>query len=129
MSQNNDQNGYWPPLSPASTGLACKCPRCGQGKLFNGFLTVAPRCDQCGLDYSFADSGDGPAVFIMLISGFAVVGFALWLELSFEPTLFLHLITTLPVALLLCVAPLRPLKGLMIAQQYAHKAEEGRLSS
>lgn len=129
MSQNDDQQGYWPPLSPATTGLGCRCPRCGEGKLFSGFLKVAPRCENCGLDYSFADSADGPAVFIMLISGFAVVGFALWLELTFEPALFLHLVTTLPLAILLCVAPLRPLKGLMIALQYANKAEEGRISS
>ena len=46
-------------------GLRCRCPRCGKGKLFAGFLTLRPRCEVCGLDYGFADSGDGPAVFIM----------------------------------------------------------------
>lgn len=119
----------WPPLPPVTTGLACKCPRCGQGKLFRGFLTLAPRCEACGLNYDFADSGDGPAVFIMLFCGFAVVGFALWLELTFEPAMWLHLLTTLPLAALLCLAPLRPMKGVMIALQYAHQSGEKRLSS
>lgn len=129
MDHGDNQHGSWPPLSPVSTGLCGRCPRCGEGKLFQGFLKVAPRCESCGLDFHFADSGDGPAVFIMLISGFAVVGFTLWLELTFEPTLLLHLVTTLPLGLLFCIGPLRPLKGLMIALQYANRAEEGRLSS
>ena len=55
-------------------GLSCACPRCGKGKLFHGYLTLRPRCERCGFDYSFADAGDGPAVFIMLLAGFIVVG-------------------------------------------------------
>jgi uncharacterized protein (DUF983 family) len=58
----------------AVAGLTCACPRCGRGKLFQGFLTLRPRCDVCGLDYGFADAGDGPAVFIMFFAGFVVVG-------------------------------------------------------
>jgi uncharacterized protein (DUF983 family) len=66
-----------PPLGPTiRTGLACRCPRCGKGKLFQGFLELRPRCDVCGLDYAFADAGDGPAVFVILIAGFIVVGCA-----------------------------------------------------
>ena len=67
-------------LTPIRTGLACRCPRCGQGRLFQGFLNLRPRCDNCGLDYAFADAGDGPAVFIILIAGFIVVGCALIVE-------------------------------------------------
>ena len=55
-------------------GLACKCPRCGKGKLYAGFLTLRPACENCGLDYAFIDSGDGPAVFIIMIAGAIVVG-------------------------------------------------------
>ena len=61
-------------VSPWVAGLLCRCPRCGKGPLFDGFLSLAKRCTVCGLDYSFADSGDGPAVFIMLIVGFIVTG-------------------------------------------------------
>src|SRR5207302_2308863 len=66
--------------SPIAAGLACRCPRCGKGKLFQGFLDLRPRCDECGLDYSFADSGDGPAVFVILLAGFIVVFAALIVE-------------------------------------------------
>ena len=64
---------HYPPLSPYSTGLAGRCPRCGEGKLFKGFITIADKCEVCGQDFKFADSGDGPAIFVMLIVGFIVV--------------------------------------------------------
>ena len=61
-------------VNPVSAGLACRCPSCGEGPLFCGFLRVCPRCEACGQDLSRADSGDGPVVFIILIVG-AVVCF------------------------------------------------------
>jgi uncharacterized protein (DUF983 family) len=60
-----------------SRGLRGRCPQCGEGHLFRGFLTMRPRCESCGLDYSFADAGDGPAIFVILIGGFIVVFSAL----------------------------------------------------
>ena len=108
-------------------GLACACPRCGKGKLFQGFLTVRPRCAACGLDYGFADSGDGPAVFIMFLAGFIVVGAALVTEVIYRPPFWVHAALWLPLILLVTLGPLRPMKGLMIALQYHHKAAEGRL--
>ncbi len=116
-----------PAPSLFSTGLACRCPRCGKGRLLQGFLDIRPRCDECGLDYGFADSGDGPAVFIILIAGFLVVGSALIVEVLYQPPLWLHAVLWLPLILATTLLPLRPLKGLMIALQYHHKAAEGRL--
>jgi uncharacterized protein (DUF983 family) len=113
-------------LSPFRTGVACRCPRCGKGKLLQGFLDIRPRCESCGLDYSFADSGDGPAVFIILLAGFVVVGSALIVETLYQPPLWLHAALWLPLILATTLLPLRPLKGLMIALQYHHKAAEGR---
>jgi uncharacterized protein (DUF983 family) len=107
-------------------GLACVCPRCGKGKLFQGFLTPRPRCDICGLDYGFADSGDGPAVFIMFLAGFIVVGAALVTEVVYRPPFWVHAMLWLPLILIVTLGPLRPMKGLMIALQYHHKAAEGR---
>ena len=49
-----------------AVGLSCACPRCGQGRLFAGFLKLQPRGERCRLDYDFADSGDGPAMMIAL---------------------------------------------------------------
>jgi uncharacterized protein (DUF983 family) len=107
-------------------GLACRCPRCGQGKLFLGFLTLQPRCEACGLDYGFADAGDGPAVFIMFLAGFIVVGAALVTEALYHPPYWVHAVLWLPLILIVTLGPLRPMKGLMIALQYYHKAAEGR---
>jgi uncharacterized protein (DUF983 family) len=115
-----------PNVSPIRTGLACRCPRCGRGRLFQGFLNLRPRCDVCGLDYAFADAGDGPAVFIILIAGFIVVGCALIVEFKYEPPLWLHAVLWLPLILATTLLPLRSMKGLMVALQYHHRAAESR---
>jgi uncharacterized protein (DUF983 family) len=107
-------------------GLTCSCPRCGKGRLFQGFLTLRLRCDVCGLDYSFADAGDGPAVFIMFIAGFIVVGAALVTEVEYEPPYWVHAVLWIPLILIVTIGPLRPMKGLMIALQFHHKAEQHR---
>jgi uncharacterized protein (DUF983 family) len=112
---------------PIMRGLACHCPRCGKGKLFQGFLTPAPRCVSCGLDYSFADSADGPAFFIMFFSGFVVAGSALAVEALYQPPFWVHAVLWTPLILITTILPLRPMKGLMIALQYHHQAQEGRL--
>ena len=113
-------------FSPWVAGLFCRCPRCGKGPLFDGFLSIAKRCSACGLDYSFADSGDGPAVFIMLIVGFIVTGGALIVEALYSPPYWLHAALWIPLAIALPLLILRPFKATMIALQYANKAQEGR---
>ncbi len=117
----------FPPIPAISTGLAGRCPRCGLGRLFKGFLTVAPRCEHCGLDFAFADSGDGPAVFVTLAVGTIVVGLALILDVAYEPPIWVHLVISLPLAVILCLGVLRPAKGVLVALQYRNKAEQGRL--
>jgi uncharacterized protein (DUF983 family) len=119
----------YPPLSPALTGLTCRCPRCGKGRLFQGFLNTPPRCEVCGLDYGFIDAGDGPAVFVIMLAGFVVVGAALVVEFKYAPPFWLHAVLWGPLILLTTLLPLRLMKGLMIALQYHHKAAEGRMES
>ena len=122
-----DEERRYPPISAVSTGLAGRCPRCGEGSMFSGFLTVAPKCEVCGLDFSFADSGDGPAVFVTLIAGFLVLGAALAVDMTYEPPIWVYLVLFLPLTILVCLGLLRPLKGLLIASQYRNKAAPGRL--
>lgn len=117
----------WPAVDPFSVGLRGRCPRCGEGRLFAGYLSVRPRCGICGLDNAFADSGDGPAVFVMLGMGFVVVGLALWAEVNYAPPLWLHLVLWIPLAVVLCLTALRLAKGVLIALQYRNKAAEGQL--
>jgi uncharacterized protein (DUF983 family) len=117
------------PSAPSAilTGLKGCCPRCGKGSLFSGYLSLRPRCETCGLDYGFADSGDGPAFFVMSIVGIVVVALALWVEFAYEPPIWLHMVMWSFLAVILSLALVRPAKGILVALQYHHKAEEGRL--
>jgi uncharacterized protein (DUF983 family) len=122
----NDAQSFHAP-HPFVAGMTGRCPRCGEGKLFSGFLDLAPRCERCGLDYAFIDAGDGPAVFVILIAGFIVVAAALVVEVSYQPPFWLHALLWGPLILLVTLAPLRLIKGILVALQYHHKAAEGRL--
>ncbi len=117
-------NEYEPPVSPIAVGLACKCPRCGRGALYDGFLTVAERCAVCGTDLGKTDSGDGPAFFIIFILGFIVVPLALLVEAQFAPPMWVHMAIWPIVILGGALALLRPMKGVLIAVQYHHRASE-----
>ena len=116
-----------PEPSPFVTGLKGRCPRCGEGRLFKGFLATEERCDVCGLDLTFAESADGPAVLIMFLVGFIIVGLALFVELNYQPPMWLHMVLWIPLIVILSLVLLRPLKGLAIALQYVNRAREGRL--
>jgi uncharacterized protein (DUF983 family) len=119
-----------PPVTLAQTvlrGLACRCPRCGQGKLFEGFLNLRKRCETCDLDYAFIDTGDGPAIFIMMLAGAIVVGAALIVEVKYQPPFWVHAALWGPLILITTLLPLRAMKSLLIALQFHHKAAPGRL--
>ncbi len=113
-------------VSPFRAGLACRCPGCGKGKLFSGLLEVVPACTTCGLDYSNHDSGDGPAVFVVLVLGFVVVGLAAWVEFVFAPPLWMHGVLWFPFILVASVFLLRIFKATLIALQFRHQAGEAR---
>jgi uncharacterized protein (DUF983 family) len=113
-----------PQVNPFLAGLAGRCPACGEGHLFDGFTKVTARCEACGADLKAFDTGEGPAVFIILIVG-ALMGFgALITEVAFQPPVWVHLVIWLPLTCILCVAMMRPLKGVMVASQYRNKASE-----
>ena len=114
------------PANPLLAGLAGRCPNCGEGHLFDGFLKVAPRCEACGYDLAKADSGDGPAVFVIMIAGFVVAFAALFTEIAVRPPIWVHLVLWLPATIIVCLLLLRPMKGLMLAAQFKNKASEAR---
>ena len=112
--------------NPLLAGLRGRCPNCGEGRLFEGFLKVAPRCGSCGYDLAKADSGDGPAVFVILIAGFLCAFLMLFTELKFSPPVWVHIVIFLPLTLGVCLGLLRPLKGVMLAAQFSNNASEAR---
>ena len=118
-----DRNLIAPNYAPVSllrVTLACRCPRCGEGPLFSGLLTVRQSCPVCGLDLSAQDAGDGPAVFVILLLGFVVVGLAAIVEIRLQPPLWVHVVLWTPLILVGAIAMLRPLKAGLIALQFRH---------
>ncbi len=114
--------------SPLTAGLLCRCPRCGKGPLFRQVLNMRERCEACGLDYKFVDTGDGPAVFAIFILGFLCVGGALIAEFKFGVPWWVHVLLWGILTPLTAIFLLRFLKATLIALQYKNKAEEGRLA-
>jgi uncharacterized protein (DUF983 family) len=115
------------PVSPFMAGMACKCPRCGQGPLFVQLLNMRDRCSVCDLDYKFVDTGDGPAIFAIFILGFLSMGMAMIAEFKFGVPWWVHVVLLGIVMPVFAVGLLRFLKATLIALQYKNKAEEGRL--
>ncbi len=115
------------PMSPARTGIKCRCPRCGQGAIYSGLLTVTNCCACCDLDLSPHDTGDGASVFVIFILGALIMPLALWLEVAFAPPIWLHLMIWLPIIMVLGIGFLRPVKATLIAIHFKnlrHKYNE-----
>jgi uncharacterized protein (DUF983 family) len=117
-------------ISPFIAGLQCRCPKCGKGKLFKSAinLDLEETCATCGLCYKFIDTGDGPAVFVIMGLGLIILGSALVLEFTVHPPIWVHGLLWVPATFLLAFGLLRPLKALLIALQFRHKATHGLLS-
>jgi len=111
-------------VSPYAAGLRCRCPACGKGRLFSGFLTVVSECDVCGQDLQAHEEGDGPAVFVILFLGAIVVALALWVELRYQPPLWMHAALWAPLILVGALVLLRPFKATLIALQFRHRRED-----
>lgn len=112
---------YYPPVSLLRAAVGCRCPRCGDGRLFVGLLTVRPSCPVCRLDLSAEDAGDGPAVFVIFALGFIIVGLAAIVEIRFSPPIWLHMLLWTPLILVGAIALLRPMKAGLIALQSRHR--------
>jgi uncharacterized protein (DUF983 family) len=121
-----DEN-YYPELSPVKTGIEGKCPRCGRGRLFSGYLSVNASCTSCGLSFAFADAGDGAAWFVMLFGCIVGVGAILGVEAVYAPPVWVHVLLAIPLLVIAPLLLLRPVKGVLLNQQWKMNAIEGRL--
>lgn len=115
---------YYDPVSPLSAAIGARCPRCGIGRLFKGFLTVVDDCEHCGLRLAENDSGDGPAVILIFILGFLAVPFVLWIEARWTPALWVHALAGGSLVLGLTAVLLRPIKAFMTAMQYRYRRSD-----
>ena len=105
-------------LQDLSCGLACKCPNCGEGRLFGKWLKVVDHCEKCGEEFHHHRADDFPAYVVILILGHVMVTYALWLEEVFAPPFWVHLATTVPLAFALAIWMLQPVKGAIVALQW-----------
>jgi len=113
--------------SPIADGIKGRCPDCGSGSLFSGFLKYAPNCAACGKDFKSEDAGDGPAVFVIFIAGFFIVPLALVFQLALDAPVWLTMIIWGPFILISSILMLRPMRGVMLTLQLSRDAGEARL--
>jgi uncharacterized protein (DUF983 family) len=116
-------NHFW------KSGLFSLCPACAKAPLFDGLLTIKPQCPACGTDFKGQDSGDGPAVFVILVAGAICVPFILIAQLAFKPPVWLLGLIGLPLTAAVCIGLLRPFKAMLFAMQWRHGAGEGVLAA
>lgn len=109
--------------SALAAGLRLRCPQCGQGELFQGYLKFREHCRACGVDFRAADAGDGPAVFVILIVG-AIVAPLLFILQALALPQWIAIAVTIIAAVALCLALLPPFKAVLFALQWKHKARE-----
>ncbi len=110
--------------SPFLAGVLLRCPQCGVGPVFSGYLKLADHCRACGADFKSADAGDGPAVFVILIVGAIVAPLLLVLQFGLDLPDWVALAITMVAAVVLCLALLPPFKAILFALQWKHKASE-----
>ncbi len=112
----------------AAAALFGLCPRCGAKGLFEGrFTQFAQKCPSCGLDFRSFNVGDGPAAFLTLIIGAIITGLAIWLDLSWHPPFWVHILLWVPITALAVLWGLRAGKAALLAAEYQRNAGEGRI--
>ena len=105
-------------------GLLGRCPRCGKGSLFDGYVRIVAACNVCGLSFKGHDTGDGPAFFIMLPLSLIAAGLALVVDLAYMPPIWVHVILWPTFIALVVGLSLRPVKAVMVALQYRYRDVE-----
>jgi len=110
-------------------GLRCRCPNCGEGKIFRAFLKVTDKCSVCGEDLSHHRADDLPAYLVIVIVGHIIVPIALWIETNYAPSMLLQLAFYLPITFASSLVLLQPVKGAVVGLQWAfrmHGFDESR---
>ena len=112
--------------SPVSTGLSGRCPKCGEGALFKGFLKFNEHCESCGADFTMEDAGDGPAFFVMTIVMFVFIPIVIGFQFLTDAPGWLVFLIWGPILVLACIGLLRPFRGIMFNMQWVKNAQQVR---
>jgi uncharacterized protein (DUF983 family) len=104
-----------------SRGLRCRCPSCGEGRLFRAYLKVADRCPVCHEELFHQRADDAPPYFVILITGHIVVPLALVVETELSPPYWVHAVLWGPLTLALALGLLPPVKGAIVGWQWANR--------
>ena len=100
-------------------GFFCRCPNCGEGKMFRAFLKTADHCYRCGQEFTGHRADYLPAYLVIVIVGHIVVPIALWIETNYSPSVALQLAIYLPISLIASLWLLQPVKGAVVGLQWA----------
>ena len=115
-----------PPPNPIvlglKRGLRRRCPECGQGALFAGYLKIEPTCRACGHDNAQYRADDAGPYFTVLLVGHLVIGPMLIFPFIWKAPIGLVLGTTLPMVLGLTLTLLPFVKGAVVGVQWGQKA-------
>ena len=107
---------FWPSFL---NGLRGRCPACGEGRLFVKFLKVAEACPACAEPLHHHRADDMPAYIVITIVGHIVVSLAFAVETTYRPDYAIHLLLWIPLIIGLSLALLQPVKGAIVATQWA----------
>ncbi|MDJ0929881.1 DUF983 domain-containing protein [Breoghania sp.] len=100
-------------------GAFCRCPRCGEGSLFDGYLKVRPTCATCGEEFFHHRADDAPPYFTILILGHILISLVLGVEAAFRPPMWVHMAMWIPFSTITALLLLRPIKGALVGLQWA----------
>lgn len=96
-------------------GLAGRCPACGQGRIFKGYLTVVEECAVCHAPLGVLRADDAPPYIVIFLAGHLLLPPIFWIEKAYEPPMWLHMVVWLPLFAIVCTLLLRPVKGGVVA--------------
>jgi len=100
-------------------GATLRCPNCGEGRLYAGYLKVDPTCRACGEDLHHQRADDAPPYVVITIVAHVVVAALLAVEVAYQPPVWLHMAMWLPLTVILSLALLPPVKGALVGLQWA----------
>lgn len=95
-------------------GASNRCPVCGQGRVFAGFLRVAEECEVCHAPLGRLRADDAPPYIVIFLTGHLLFPPVFWIEKAYEPPMWLHMVVWLPLFAVICTLLLRPVKGAVV---------------